>query len=210
MSNASLLGGNNVVSFEGVSADLRADIMDCLLYAQLSADKQHDRSHQWKSWMDQYQRVIYQKGSQLTGAINPNYLKIESLRELRYLPINATGVATSPQLQALLRHSFDILMNSEHARTFFSSWFTQGRSESFQVIPCKADGEDSATILICGLQMTTRALVPAYYFWKMLAGDMTVTSNGASFRFTAKGYEPYREPIREYLASQVRKEIIDL
>lgn len=57
-----LLMGNNLLSFEAsIPGSVRDDILDCLLYAQQSADKKHDRSVQWKLWIEQFQRVIYQK-----------------------------------------------------------------------------------------------------------------------------------------------------
>ncbi|HEY0286266.1 MAG TPA: hypothetical protein VGC62_04545 [Pseudomonas sp.] len=209
-SDALLVGGNLVSFGAGISQDLRDDILDCLLYAQLSADKKHDRGQGWKRWIEQYQRVILQKGSQLTGAINPTSLTIKRLSDLRYLPLNPTGTATSPQLRALMRTSLDMLLKSGHAQTFFNTWFSSGRSENFQVVPCEMDEQGGVTILVCGLQMTTTALSQNFFFWQALAGEMTVRSNGASFRLTAQSYEPYRKPIRDYLADNALRKILEL
>jgi hypothetical protein len=207
----SLLVGDNLVSFgTGISQELRNDILDCLLYAQLSADEKYNRSRAWRPWIEQYQRVIYRNGSRLTGAVNPTRLTIKRLRDLRYLPINATGTATSPQLRALMRGSLDMLLNSGHAQTFFNSWFSAGRSESFQVVPCMQDEQGGVTILVCGLQMTTTALRQGFFFWDVLGGEMMVQSNGASFRFTAQNYEPYRTKIRDRLADNALRNIQEL
>ena len=206
-----LLQARNLVSFApGISAQLRADILDCLLYAQLSADQKYDRHRSWRGWIDQYQRVIYQKGGRLTGAIDPGAVTIKRLRDLRYLPPSAFGKATSAELHALMTGSLKALLNSEHANTFFSSWFTSGQSESFQLVPCQASRPDAVDILVCGLQMTTRAVKPARLFWDTLSGDMLVRTNGASFSLTEQSYAPHREKISHYLTDVAKKAIAEL
>lgn len=207
-SNKALLMGDSVLSFsEGTPQSLRDDILDCLLYAQLSADKKHQKRRAWKPWIEQYQRVIYQKGSPLNGAIDPMHLTIKRLRDLRDLPLRSTGTATSPELRALLRSSLETLLDSTHAQAFFNSWFSVGRSESFQVVPCQMDERGGVTILVCGLHMTTTAISHAPFFWQALTGEMTVRSNGASFLFTEQGYAPYRKQIRDYLTDNALQEI---
>ncbi len=206
----SLLIGNNLLSFSApVSASLRSDLMDCLLYAQLSADKKYDRSHNWRAWIEQYQRVIYQKGGHLSGAINPIQLTLRHLRELRYFPRRIAGSATSRELQVLLERSIQTLMDSDHAKAFFSSWFSSGRSEAMQVVPCEANKDGGVNILVCGLQMTTR-MTPGYFIWDAFDGELTVRSNGASFLLTEESYGPYRKPIADYLAQQAQQAIVEL
>lgn len=206
-----LLMGRSLVSFEAtISATLRDDVMNCLLYAQLSADTKYDRKRNWRRWVEQYQRVIYQKGGLISGAINPVRLDIRHLRELRHLPYRLAGGATSPTLQALLEASIMQLMDGEHAQAFFGSWFTTGRSESMQVIPCQASGSTGASIMVCGLHMTTRALAQGSWFWEILSGVMTVRANGASFTLTEQNYAPFRQQIADYLDTQAQQAIIQL
>lgn len=205
-----LLMGNNLLSFEAsIPGSVRDDILDCLLYAEQSADKKHDRSVQWKLWIEQFQRVIYQKGGGLTGSINPDQVVIEHIRELRYVPYMIAGSATSRELQAVLERSISTLLDSSHAKTFFNSWFSSGRSESFQVIPCVV-GQGGVNILVCGLQMTTRAFKPGRVPWEVLGGDLTIRSNGGSFLLTEDSYQPYREGIKAYLNRRARQAILEL
>lgn len=206
--DTSLIGGNLVSFSQGIAADLKAEIMDCLLFAQLSADAKYQRGAQWKPWIEKYQKVIFNNGSPLSGAIDPLHLTIKRMRDVRNLRLS--GTATSPQLQALVQRSFDQLMDSDHANAFFSKWFTSGRSESFQVVPCQSDGRGGATVMVCGLQMTTREWGSGLYFWQILNGEMTVRANGASFRFTRAGYEPFRQAIQDALADHALRQIIDL
>jgi hypothetical protein len=196
-----LLQSRNLVSFAAdVSAQLRADILDCLLYAQLSADRKHDRRRNWKPWIDQYQRTLYKNGGKLSGAINPGIATIGHLRDLRRLPAGAFGSATTPELHALMTGALQTLLESEHASRFFNSWFSSGHSESFQIVPCRARESGAVEILVCGMQMTTRAVKPALTFWETLSGDMTVRTNGASFLLTEQSYAPHREDISRRLA----------
>jgi len=206
-----LLAGNNLVSFEAsISSGLRDDILDCLLYAEQSADKKHDRSVHWKLWIEQFQRVIYQKGGRLTGSINPDQVVIEHIRELRYVPYMIAGSATSRELQAVLQRSISTLLDSSHAKTFFNSWFSSGRSESFQVIPCVVSQGGGVNILVCSLQMTTRAFKPGRVPWEVLGGDLTIRSSGGSFLLTEESYRPYKEGITAYLSRQARQAILEL
>jgi hypothetical protein len=203
--------GNNLLSFEAsIPGSVRDDILDCLLYAQQSADKKHDRSVQWKLWIEQFQRVIYQKGGRLTGSINPDQVVIEHIRELRHVPYMIAGSATSRELQAVLERSISTLLDSSHAKTFFNSWFSSGRSESFQVIPCVVGQGGGVNILVCGLQMTSRAFKPGRVPWEVLGGDLTIRSNGGSFLLTEENYRPYREGIMAHLNRQARQAILEL
>lgn len=207
----SRLLGNSLVSFgESVSADLRADVMDCLLYAQLSADGKYHRARQWRQWIEQYQRVIYQKGSRISGAINPIRLEIRGVRDLQRVPAQLAGQATSPELRQLLARSIQTLMDSDHANAYFHSWFTAGRTESMQVIPCTMNELGGVNILVCGLQMTTQAVAHGGFIWEFFSGLMTVRGNGASFLMTEEGYAPHRASIARYLASQAQQAIIEL
>lgn len=206
-----LLMGNNLVSFEAsISSGLRDDILDYLSYAQQSADKKHDRNANWKLWIEQFQRVLYQKGGRLTGAINADQLVIEHIRELRYVPYMIAGTATSRELQAVLERSISTLLDSSHAMTFFNSWFSSGRSESFQVIPCVVGHGGGVNILVCGLQMTSRAFKPGRVPWEVLGGDLTIRSNGGSFLLTEASYQPHREGIMGHLSRHARQAILDL
>jgi hypothetical protein len=206
-----LLIGNNLLSFEAsISRSLRDDLLDCLLYAEQSADKKHDRSANWKLWIEQFQRVIYQKGGRLTGAIDPNQVVIEHIRELRNVPYMIAGSATSRALQVLLDRSISTLLASEHAKTFFHSWFSSGRSESFQVIPCRVSQGGGVSILVCGLQMTSQASKPERALWEAPGGELTIRSNGGSFLLTEESYLPYRERIRAHLTRQARQAILEL
>lgn len=213
MSNVgvNLLAGDSVVSFdEGMSSTLKDDIMDCLLHAQLSADARYDKRRMWQPWIEEYKAQLWRAGGQRTGAVIPRPSKISRLSTLSSLRLVTSGAASSPPLQKLLKQSLDTLMASEHAQTFFNTWFTSGRSESFQVVSCETDRGGGANVLVCGLELTTKALGPGRFFWEVLAGEMTVVANGAACRFTAQGYAPHRQRVQDFLVRQARQAIVEL
>ncbi|MFJ4143467.1 hypothetical protein [Pseudomonas sp. NPDC089734] len=206
-----LLMGRHLVTFgEGIESDLKNDILDCLLYAQSSADSLFSRSRDGWRWQEEYQRSILSTGGQPFGRGARGRLKIHDLRDLSRRAA-FTELATSAELKQLLTTSFDALMSSEPARKYFDSWFaSSGRSESFQVVPCEAQENGRVNILVCGLQMRTSALRPARYFWQVLGGEMVVGYSGATFRFRREAYEPARSRVQEALFQKAEREIVRL
>lgn len=204
-----VLVASNLVSFsQGMVPGLRQDLMDCLFYAQLAADDSFSPRQQWPAWLDTYQRSIGERGGRRTDYFVGDTLNIHRISELRRLrlPQSVTGVPALGQLFVL---SLDRLMASEQAKKFFGSWFSSGRSESFQVVPCIQNSEDEAIILLCGMQMTT-GLRPSRYFWKVLAGEMSVRYTGMAFSFSRQAFDPVRRSIRDALAARAAQEITRL
>lgn len=205
----SLTMGNSLVSFTpSIGGQRRADVLDCLLYAQLMADQKYDRKRDWKRWMEKYQKVIYERGGQIKGGIDPVRLRIKNMWDLRIINHQFVRYTQPPELQMLLRRSIDTLMESDHAKIFFKSWFVRGRSESMQVIPCADLGNGEIAILICGLQMTTRISLGAG--WDLISREMELRCEGASFHLSEQGYAPFRDEISKYLAQQAGNTIVEL
>ncbi|MCW6056375.1 hypothetical protein [Pseudomonas fragariae (ex Marin et al. 2024)] len=204
-----LLTGSSLLSFaRNIEPDLRQDIIDCLHHAKLVADDRHSSRGNWRAWLDVYQRSIAATGGSHGAGINDARLKIHSFSDIGSLQLPVFDNAG--ELRQLYRSSLDRLLSSDHAKTFFSSWFTSGRSESFQLIPCSMHSEDEVTILLCSLQMTTIALRPALYFWQVLGGEMQVHVVGTAFRFSRQSFEPFRQVVQDTLADRAAAEIISL
>ncbi|MBX8609913.1 hypothetical protein K5D65_22235 [Pseudomonas cichorii] len=205
-----LLMGRHLVTFgKQVEDGLKSDILDCLLYAQLRADARYPHTLRGWVWLDEYQRSIASTGGRQFGRVVRNALKIHGLRDLSRRPA-FLDVATSPSLRQSLVNSFDTLMNSELAQTYFNSWGTSGRSELFQVVPCERDANGNINILVCCLQMRTVALRPSPYLWQMLGGEMTVRYSGTAFRFEPEAYAPLRSMVQDALSREAKQEIIRL
>ncbi|MCD5994345.1 hypothetical protein KDX38_12045 [Pseudomonas sp. CDFA 602] len=205
----SILSGTSLVSFgHGISPDLGQDILDCLLYAQLKADEQHTSKRSWRPWFYEYQMSISASGARPHERLDDDRLEIQSLRDLDRLPLRSS--LYSPELRDLFRASLEALVASDHAQTFFNSWFTSGRSESFQVVPCTRHNDDQVTLMMCGLQLTTSALRPAFLFWQALSGQMIVDVAGGAFRFSRRAFDPFRDAVGEALSRHALKRVIEL
>ncbi|MEE5171428.1 hypothetical protein V2J76_23710 [Pseudomonas alliivorans] len=207
--NESILHSNSLVSFdEGIDVGLRQDIMDCLLYAQLRADGETSVQCNWRGWLGAYRRSVGDAGAQRTAIIADTTFMIRRLRDLRHPPF-LNGFPSS-ELRELFSRSFDTLMNSGHAKAFFNSWFSSGRSESIQVVPCVMADEGEVSIMLCGLQMTTMAISKGFFPWELLNGEMRVDCAGAAYRFSRELFEPARARIQNELASHAKREVIRL
>ncbi|KMY00965.1 hypothetical protein V476_07310 [Pseudomonas syringae KCTC 12500] len=204
-----LLTDAGLLSFaRNVEPDLRQNIIDCLRHARLVADDHHSSRTKWRAWLEAYQRSIAATGGLRSAGINDARLKIHSFRDIGKLQLPV--VDNAGELRQLYRSSFDKLLSSDHAASFFSSWFTSGRSESFQLMPCAMRSKDEVSILLCSLQMTTLALRPARYFWQIVGGEMQVHAVATAFRFSRQSFEPFRQTVQDALADRAAAEIISL
>ncbi|WP_122341630.1 hypothetical protein [Pseudomonas caricapapayae] len=204
-----LLAGSSLLSFaRNVEPDLREDILSCLQYARLVATDRYSPGRAWRAWLNAYQHAILANGGRRSAGLNDVHLKIHSFRDVGKLQLPV--IDNTVELGQLYRSSFDRLLSSDHAKTFFSSWFTSGRSESFQLMPCVMHSEDEVTILMCSVQMTTLALRPALHFWQVLGGEMRVHAVGTAFRFSRQSFGPFRQTVQDALTGRAVAEIIRL
>lgn len=214
VTSTSQLMDSNLVSFaNSVDPGLQADIMDCLLYAQLSADARYapyTRSVSWQGWITHYHRAIRDIGIPSNGSFYPLQIKIRSAGQLRNMRLRTSGAASSPSLQGVLRESLDKMTSSEEVRRAFGPWFSSGSSESFQVVPCEYDGGGSATFLVSGFHMMTMTPVHGPFSWRRLPGEMLVRAEGRSFSFNSEAYAPHRQRIQDHLAERGRLEVVNL
>lgn len=62
-SSRPLLLRSNLVSFiPGVPSESRADILDVLLLAEISASERYNREAEWKVWIEAYTAVLFDSG----------------------------------------------------------------------------------------------------------------------------------------------------
>lgn len=204
-----LLAGSNLVSFASdVAPELRQDIIECLRYANICADALYSSRQNWRAWLSAYQQAMASAGAASFMSLPDQRLKLYSLRDIRRLKVPA--VPNAQQLIQLYSRSVEKLLDSEHAQLFFGSWFSSGRSESFQVVPCAMQDEKEAVILMCGLEMTTMALRPGFFFWQIIGGEMQVRAVCMAFRFSRDRYEPFRKVVQETLVANAARQVMYL
>lgn len=215
-SSRSFLRGANLVSFvPAVSDENRADILDVLLLAELSASQRYNRVSQWAQWVEAYRGVLSSLGLAGRGSLLQSPVKVSNEKGFRRETSRLIQTISPPQLAKVAQSGLDIMFSSAHARLFFSSWFNfkSARSDSFQIVPCHQTEAGEINIAVCGLQMITRTrpkrpiffrpVLPAWPF----AYEMTVTLRGGGFVFNAKAYEQHRQQVRRQLQARADKAI---
>ncbi|HEX8595476.1 MAG TPA: hypothetical protein VF682_19705 [Pseudomonas sp.] len=203
-----MLIDNNLVSFTPDIGSLeRADIQDCLLYAHIAAQS-HNREQNWVEWVDTFQQTLDECGFIRQNAIDRRSAKFKKREQFQKEASDLIRQVTSPQLAQTAESSLDTMFNSGHAKTFFSSWFSAGRSDSMQIIPCQLSSPGRVSVVVCGLQMTTRTLPKAW--WQLfsvlpqwpLDYEMTLLLKGSHFSFDATRYAPHRKSVQKELVAR--------
>ncbi|GFM78701.1 hypothetical protein PSCICM_45200 [Pseudomonas cichorii] len=206
MSSNSLLMANNLVSFlPGFDAQERADIQDCLLLAELCAFDAFDRKKNWDGWINAYQQKLVVCGLSRTSAIDQKSAVFKKPKDFQSQAALLVARITSPRLAELAKSSLQDMFNSEHAKVFFSSWFSVGRSESFQMVPCEKRESGQIHIVICGLKMLSLTKPKPWYSWISkipmwpLSYEMKLLLKGGGFVFDNTQYALNRDRVRKEL-----------
>lgn len=204
----SLIAGSNLVSFiPGVTAEERALVLRCLLYAEIGSSKAFDRTAAWKNWINSYQQLLSFSGFQRTGVLDGGPVNVSNKRGFQRESAKMIGRVRSPDLAAAAQRGLDTLFKSAHAQSFFKNWFdlNSGRSDSFQVIPCQKNASGQIHIAVCGLQMVTRTkvkLIP-WGVWP-LTYQMTLLLQGGTYSFDKAIYEKNKARVdRELLDARI-------
>lgn len=196
---SSSLVGNTVTSFlSGISGDQRTRILRCLLFAELSADKIADPKAAWEQWIDVYQQMLGVAGFDLVAPLDGGPVTVSNKKGFKREGARIVSRVRSRDLAAAAQGALDILFNSPHAQSFFKDWFnfSAGRSDSFQIIPCRKNPSNQIEIAVCALHMTTRTKlnrIPIGY-WPFTY-VMTLLLRGGSYSFNERRYEANRARI---------------
>lgn len=196
-----LWGGNSLVSFEsGMPESMRRDLLDCLRYCEIRANEKHDRQEAWTRWISAYQGGLFKHGFTLSGVLPHDILTVNDAAELRSAISTIIQAAGHEALSGLVSQALERMLGSAHAQSFFNGWFTAGRSESMQVVPCGLQPAEVVDVMICGLKMQTQTTDGSWF--ARATSSMTITIDGGAFRYSAQAYAPYREKIRQRLRDE--------
>lgn len=210
-----LILGSSLVSFlPGVSEQDRADILDVLLLAELSASGQYDRHKQWEAWIAAYQAALNESGLTAQGSLAPKPVKVRSQRRFRREAAKLVMTINPQQLAVLAQSALDQMFSSAHAQSFFKHWFgfNAGRSDSFQVIPCQQATSGVINIAVCGLEMVTRTrtnLPLIGILQNPFRYEMTLSLRGAGFIFNREIHAQYRARVQKQL-QDMNREVLEL
>ena len=201
-SNA-VITATNLFSFSGVSAGLRTDILNMLMYADHFAGQigPHDR---WAGWTLHYRKQLQFAGCQLINRFDHSPTVINNVSDLEYLSIGIKGVKGSSNLDDLARRSFKAVRLKQFAHHFFQFGSGEGAFSRFQIVPCESLGEGNVLIAVCALQVSTE-ISPGGLFNLDEDREMVVRLEGGLYTFSEQAYAQRRDYIRSRL-SGVRRE----
>lgn len=210
--------GNNLLSFyPGATKEEKEDIQDALLFADLQASETFDRKQNWGPWINLHQQRLSGVGLSRMSSIEHKPVKVSKRADFSKRTSTLIHSIASPRLADVARKALYAMQNSEHAQQFYTSWFSAGRSDSFQIVPCEKMPDGSINIMVCGLQMTTltkpKLIIPIGIFptWP-LAYEMTIVMKGGLFAYHLSRYALHRERVNGELAKKVNEAVkrIDL
>jgi hypothetical protein len=194
--NEVFVAGNNLFSFyPGATEEEKGDILDCLLLADLQASEALNREQNWEPWIHLHQQKLVGTGLSLVSLIEHNPVKISKRSDFSKKTSRLIQAIASPRLADVAREALEVMHKSGHAQRFYDRWFSAGRSDNFQVIPCEKMPDGSIDIMVCGLQMTTRSkpkLQIAYFPLWPIAFEMTMVMEGGLFTYDVNLYAPHR------------------
>jgi len=201
-----LLGGTNLISFSACTlAGEKADILDCLAYAEINASNRFNRKRHWAQWIDRYQLELYKNGFEITDALPGERFVLTDPRDLYSVVSDALETGENRELERLASTSFLALLRSQDGKAFFRNWFSRERSENVQIIPCRRDSRGRIEMLFCGLEMLIATTESSWF--EGSRSKIAVTISGGEYRFSAGSYERYRQKVESFLDNHAREAI---
>ncbi|QSB19744.1 hypothetical protein JN403_01220 [Pseudomonas sp. 15A4] len=189
-----VLTGQSLVTFSSEVSDReRNDILDCLNYTETRAGRKFDRQHAWKKWIERYQAGLFNNGFKLGGVLESNVIRIQHRRELPEVVRSSIQATGSPQLGAQGRSALEAMLHSSEVQSFFEDWFSTGKAEAFQVVPCRKASDGHIEVMVCGLNMIVETAVDGWLTAPRLT--MVIHVDGGSYLYDKKAFEPYREKV---------------
>ncbi|MGV6396568.1 hypothetical protein ACTUVN_002002 [Pseudomonas caspiana] len=199
-----LLGGTNLISFSpGTLTKDKADILDCLSYAEINASDRYNRKRYWAQWIDRYQLELYKTGFEITDALPGERFVLTDPRDLYSVVSDALETGESRELERLASSSFLELLRSQDGKAFFRNWFSRERSENVQIIPCRRDSRGRIEMLFCGLEMFIATTESSWF--EGSRSKIAVTISGGEYRFSSAAYERFREKVEWFLDNNARE-----
>ena len=201
MSQQAVLVAGNLVSFaKDVTEQDRQDVMDLMLYADLSASKKYDQTTLSISWLNHYQQRLIKFGCELKAFIDPETLFASDLQSFYQLTCQVYGSVGSIALSQQLRASFSALDLDQTAMDLFQRSMGNARSEIIKATPCELTASNELMILFCAIKLTSTVDVEGFLFWKETFRDLSIRPDGGVFLFRREIYDRYRAGIRSRLA----------
>lgn len=194
-----IVGSSMVSLYNGIDAQDRDDIFDCLLYADVFASRFHDQRKDYSNWLFRYRRRLETRGWVLENPIRhtPHVIfRASDLDAATFHVIDSTGARALADLAQATWRSTRI---NHHADHFFSRSSQDGELARFQMVPCMSDADGTVLMLICAIRLTGSVDIRDFEFWTETRREMLLRISGGVYRFDRAVYGKYREDVRTQL-----------
>ena len=146
-----ITGGGVATFTENVSGQVKQDILNATLLAQLAATKKYDRERNTEEWYREYNRVLGIVGFVIEGFEFDRYTASGSTLSMDEAVLEIIGALTTGNEVAVLTATLDAmrnLSNDDKRIVLFDSHGSQSSNGNFQVYPCcqSPNGDVSLTL----------------------------------------------------------------
>ncbi len=185
-----MIGGTLVVFVPGMPEGEKQDIQDCLLYAEVFANRGGETGG-W-AWLSHYQYALLNLGLTLTSYIVERPLLISNVHQVRDYQVQIAGTGNTQPLAEHLGAMFDGLSLERDALSYLMNPPGEARSTRYQCVPCEMTHHGEFLIFVCGLQLTCTSpeANPGLSF-------VQLNAKGGSFLFEPGVYESQRAEVQQ-------------
>lgn len=180
---------------DDVAEQDRQDILNLMLYAQVSASKKYNKNEQANKWMDYYQGRLVKYGCSLGAFVAPDVIVVSDLQSFRDLEFKIVGVSGA---RAFIKHakaSFAALQVNKKAVDFFRGYSGAERAITVDISSCELTDKGAVLLLFCGVNFSSSIEVRQSFFHEEKYYDLIVRPNGGAFLFDRDKYAVHRASI---------------
>lgn len=192
---AEVSAGVRVFAEDVVGQD-RQDVLDLMLYAEMSANNKYNKNEQGSKWMDYYQARLVKYGCAMEAFIAPDILVASNWQGFLGLTYKIVGVVGGQEFIGHVKASFEALQITKKALFFFQGYSGSERTVTINISSCELTEKGAVLLLFCGLQLSSSIEVKTLFLEKKIEYDLTIRPNGGAFLFDRDKYATHRADIQ--------------
>lgn len=203
--DSAFVAGNSVVSFVGgLEPQLKQDVMDSVLCAQLAADKQFPNkdTHRVERY-NLYNQILSRCGWTTT---NESMHKVTGLKQKFTmdqiaLEIIASVVGPNKAVLEIVAMVFGALAKSPKALSLFENQAKGVDAGNFQILPCIATSDGEVIMIKTCMQFSSTKRVTKVLFWEWSNTDVSLYTAASNTTLNRRQYGVVRNTIMDKLGT---------
>jgi len=204
--------GSLVIFVGEISSQNREDVLNSMLFAQLSADKRYDRLSETDEWYKVFVKVLQIMGLVIENVQFEEYQKIGSTVKVSEAIMEILDDTLSESEKKIVEKTISSLETTENGscwNVFDKKSSGLGKFKNFQIVPCKEDGHGNIIVDICTFYFKASS-VPIHWMWaKFRSSDITLFTGKQSCTLETKVYAHVRDIISQRVVTDAKALIVD-